>query len=88
MTELVFIVSDNTISVSSINGNQHLYGKIASTPKRDDGLLSSSFLLHKHSPYRETPIPKYVYRTTWKLTYSDIAMFSLYEMWEYLNEGP
>ena len=34
MTALVSIVSDNAICVSSIDGNQHLYGKIAITPNR------------------------------------------------------
>ena len=37
MTALVSIVSDNMLCVSSIDGNQHLYGKIAITPKRNDG---------------------------------------------------
>ena len=67
MTALVSIVSDHTISVSSINGNQHLYGKIAITKKRDVGLASFSFLLPKHSPYREIPTEKTYIRIVWLL---------------------
>ena len=58
MTALVSIVSDNTICVLSVNGNQHLHGKIAITPKRNDGSASYAFLFHPQSPYRETPQPR------------------------------
>ncbi len=64
MTALVSIVSDNTICVSAINGDQHLYGKIAITLKRDDESPLSSFLLHEHSSYRETLTPKRVYQAS------------------------
>lgn len=44
-------------------------GNIAITPKRGDGTLSYSFLLPKHSPYRETPTPKRVSEQFLDFTY-------------------
>ena len=37
LANYITVLHDNTISASSINENQHLYGKIASPKKRDDG---------------------------------------------------
>ena len=80
MTELVSIVSDNTFCVLSINGSQHLYGKIAITLKRDDESSSSSFLLHKHSPYRETLTPKHVYQAVLRFYIFGYCHALTYEM--------
>lgn len=80
MTALVSIVSDNTICVSSINGDQHLYGKIAITLKRGDESLSSPFLLHKHSPYRETLTPKHVYQAVLRFYMFGCCHALTYEM--------
>ena len=43
-------------------GTSTLHGKIAITPKRDDGSPSYSFLFHLQSPYREISNPKHVYQ--------------------------
>ena len=86
MTALVSIVSDNTICVSSINGDQHLYGKIAITLKRDDKSSSSPFLLHKHSPYRETLTPKHVYQAVLRFYMFGYCHALAYEMQASLGE--
>ena len=86
MTALVSIVSDNTLCVSSIHGNQHLYGKIAITPRCDDGSPLSSFSFPSTPRIEKHQLQTRLSEEFWDFTYLGIAMSWLCEMSAALDE--